>query len=148
MGFLFNWDSLHTRLSRHYEAWSYKKKKHKKIKTYRKSAQKEPNVKRCLLILDLKPLRSSLKGKHSTGREFQSLACARKETVDTGILVTSRNVDRKIMQPIRITSRPPSRIRKWNQSSQFRWTSSKVILIEKTLARYGSREAAREGPTV
>ena len=45
---------------------------------------------------------------------------ARKETVDIDILVTSRNGDRKIMQPIRITSRPPSRIRKWNQFSQFR----------------------------
>ena len=34
----FNWDSLHARLNSHYEAWSYKKKKHKKIKAYRKSA--------------------------------------------------------------------------------------------------------------
>ena len=41
-----------------YEAWSYKKKKHKKIKVYRKSVQKEPRVKKCLLILGLKPLRS------------------------------------------------------------------------------------------
>ena len=31
-------------------------------------------------------------------------SCARKETVDTDILVTSRNGDRKIMQSIRITS--------------------------------------------
>ena len=43
----------------------------------------------------------------------------RKETVDIDILVTSRNGDRKIMQSIRITSRPPSRKRKWNQLSQF-----------------------------
>ena len=28
--FFFNWDSLHERLNSHYEAWSYKKKKHKK----------------------------------------------------------------------------------------------------------------------
>ena len=47
-------------------------------------------------------------------------SCARKETVDIDILVTSRNGDRKIMQSIRITSRLPSRIRKWNQLSQFR----------------------------
>ena len=40
------------------------------------------------------------------------LRCARKETVDTGILVTSRNGDRKVMQSIRITSRPLPRIRK------------------------------------
>ena len=37
---------------------------------------------------------------------------ARKETVHIDILVTSRNGDRKIMQSIRITSRPTSRKRK------------------------------------
>ena len=41
-------------------------------KDYRKSVQKEPTVKRCLLILDLNPLRSQVKEKHSIGREFQS----------------------------------------------------------------------------
>ena len=46
-------------------------------------------------------------------------SCARKETVDTDILVTSRNGGRKIMQTIRITSKPPSRKRKWNKLSQF-----------------------------
>ena len=45
-------------------------------------------------------------------------SCA-KETVDIGILVTSRNSDRKLMQSIRITGRPSSRKRKWNQLSQF-----------------------------
>ena len=35
--FVFNWDSLHARVNSHYEAWSYKKKKYKKIKAYRKS---------------------------------------------------------------------------------------------------------------
>ena len=30
------WDSLYTRLKIHYETWSYKKKKHKKRKAYRK----------------------------------------------------------------------------------------------------------------
>ena len=38
--------------------WSYKKKKHKKITAYSKYVLKEPTVKRCLLILDIKPLRS------------------------------------------------------------------------------------------
>ena len=33
----FNWDSLHARLNSHHEAWSNKKKKHKKIKAYIKS---------------------------------------------------------------------------------------------------------------
>ena len=46
-------------------------------------------------------------------------SCARKETVDIDILLLSRNGDRKIMQSIRITSRPPTRKRKWNQLSQF-----------------------------
>ena len=44
---------------------------------------------------------------------------AREETIDIDILVTSRNGDRKIMQSIKITSRPPSRIRNWNQFRQF-----------------------------
>ena len=33
----FNWDSLYARLNKHYETWSYKKNKHKKIKAYRES---------------------------------------------------------------------------------------------------------------
>ena len=48
---------LHARLDSPYKAWSNKKKKHKKIKAYRKSLYKEPTVNRCLLILDLKPFR-------------------------------------------------------------------------------------------
>ena len=40
-----------------HEAWSYKKKKYKMIKQYRKSV-KEPTDKRCMLTLDLKPFRS------------------------------------------------------------------------------------------
>ena len=39
-------------------------------------------------------------------------SCVREETVDIDILVTSRNGDRKIMQSIRITSRPTSIKRK------------------------------------
>ena len=56
--------------------------------------------------------------------------CVRKGTVDIDILVISRNSDRKIMQSIRITSRPLLRKRKWNQFSQFRRTYTKVIPIE------------------
>ena len=52
-------------------------------------------------------------------QRIPEFGCARKENVDIDILVTSRNGDRKIMQSIRITSRPPSRKRKWNQLSQF-----------------------------
>ena len=35
--FFFNCDSLHARLNRHYEAWSFKKRSRKKIAGYRKS---------------------------------------------------------------------------------------------------------------
>ena len=103
----------HARLNSHYEAWSYKKKKHKKIKAYGKSVQKEPTVKRCLLILHLKPLRLLVKRKHSIGRTFYSLAVRGRKLLTQ----TYRNGNRKIMQSIRITSRPPSRKRKGNQSS-------------------------------
>ena len=47
-------------------------------------------------------------------------SCARKETFNIDILAASRNGDRKIKQFIRITSRPPSKIKKWKQSNQFR----------------------------
>ena len=105
----FNWNPLHPRLNSHCEAWSYKKKKHKKITAYRKSVQKEPTVKRCQLILDLKPLKiiGQRTRKAFYGQIIAESSCARKETV------------RKIMQSIRITSRPISRKRKWNQLSQF-----------------------------
>ena len=46
-------------------------------------------------------------------------SCARKETVDIDILVTYRNGGRKVMESIRIMSRPNSRKRKLNQLSQF-----------------------------
>ena len=54
---------------------------------------------------------------------------ARKETVDIDILVASRNGDRKIMQSIRIMSKPTWRKRKRNQLSQFWRTSTEVIPI-------------------
>ena len=53
----FNWDSLHARLNSHYKAWNYKKKKHKKDYSIQEICL-EPTFKKCLLILDLKPLRS------------------------------------------------------------------------------------------
>ena len=39
-------------------------------------------------------------------QRIPEFSCARKETVDIDILVTSRDGHRKIMQSIRITSRP------------------------------------------
>ena len=53
------------------------------------------------------------------GQKTPEFSHARKKTVDIYILVTARNGDSKIVQSIRITSRPPSRKRKWNQLSQF-----------------------------
>ena len=99
--FIFlTWESLHTRLNSHYRVWSYKKKEHKMIKAYRKSLYKEPTVNSCLLILDLKALRSQVKGKRKAfyRQRIPESSCARKKTVDIGILVTSRNGDRKIMR--------------------------------------------------
>ena len=52
-------------------------------------------------------------------QRIPEFSCARKETVDIDILVTSRNCDRKIMQSIRIASRSHSRKRKRDQLSQF-----------------------------
>ena len=40
--------------------------------------------------------------------------CVKKKTADIDILVTPKNGHRRIMQSIRITSRPPTRMRKWN----------------------------------
>ena len=53
------------------------------------------------------------------GQRISETSHVRKETVDINILVASRNGHRKIMQSIRITSRPTLRKRKWNQMSQF-----------------------------
>ena len=47
-------------------------------------------------------------------QRIPEFSCARKETVDIDIFVTSRNGGRKIMQSIRIISRPPLRKGKWN----------------------------------
>ena len=86
------------------------------------------------------------------GQRTQGSSCIRKETVDIGTLLTSRNSERKIMQPVRVASAPATRIRKLNQFSQFRWISTKVIPIRRlklaTFRRWpkGSKEAVIEGP--
>ena len=58
--------------------------------------------------------------------------CEERNCVNIDILVASRNGEKKIVQSIRITSRPSSRRRQWNQLSQFRRTSTTVIPTEKT----------------
>ena len=104
----------------------------------------------CLLILDLKPFWSKVWRKAFYGQIIPESSCTVKETVDIDILVTYRNDYRKIMQFIRIISRPPSTIRKWNQLIQFRWTSTKLYLKLATFEQWakGSREAATEVPAV
>ena len=83
----------------------------------------------------------SAKVKHSIGWEFQSLG-------------TSRNSDRNIMQSIRIRNICPSRKWKWNQFSQFNWTSTKVIPIKKkagyilTMSQGFKKERSSEGQAV
>ena len=63
-------------------------------------------------------------------QRIPEFSCARKETVDIDILVTSRNGDRKIMQSIRITSRPP-----WEKGRGTSWASSE----EQGLSSFNSR---------
>ena len=53
------------------------------------------------------------------GQKIPESSCERKETVDIDALVISRNSEAKIMQSIRIMSRPPFRKKKWNQWTQF-----------------------------
>ena len=93
---------------------------------YRKSVQKEHTVKRCLIILDLKPLRSQVKGKHFIGREFQSLVVQGKKHRHHCNIQEWRN--HAIYQNNEQTSLEK---KKWNQSSQFRRTSTKVYLYKR-----------------
>ena len=53
--------------------------------------------------------------------------CTRKETASKDIFITSKNCDKSWNF---IISRPPTRTMKRNQSSHFKWISSKVISIE------------------
>ena len=52
------------------------------MKAYRKSLYQEPTVNRCLLILDLKSLRSLGQRKTSPRQRIPEFNCGRKETVD------------------------------------------------------------------
>ena len=81
------------------------------------------------------PINSGLKAKKRKTlyrRRIPIFSSSSKETVDTDILITSRNGDRKVVWPIRITSGPSTRTSKRNQSSQLIWTLTKVKLKEKT----------------
>ena len=50
----------------------------------------------------------------------------RKKIVDIEILVTSGNGDRKIMQSIRVASRPATRKRKWTSCAKTNKTNKKL----------------------
>lgn len=78
---------------------------------YMKADYKEPKDCRWLLALNLKPFRSQVKGKHSRREKGSKSSCERTGSVNKDIL-TSRNVDRKIIEYIRIISRPFTRMRK------------------------------------
>ena len=91
--------------------------KQKKIKTHRKSVWKEHTVKRFLLTLRLNIIYIIGQRKALYRQRTAKTSCVRKETVEVDMLAASKNADRKIMQSMRIISRPPSRIRKWNQFS-------------------------------
>ena len=84
--FLLNLASLHARMNSHYIAWSYKKKKSKKIKSYRESIQEEPAVNRCLLILDLKPFRLWVMTQTQTQAENPRVQLCEEKNVDVDIL--------------------------------------------------------------
>ena len=89
--------------------------------------------KKCLLTLRIKAIYITGQRKAFCGQRIPESGCTRKETVEIEILIiTRRKGDRKIMQTIGTTSVTATRVRKWNQFSQFRLTSTKVIAIEKT----------------
>ena len=84
-------------------------------KLYRKNPRKKVSIKsrlKAIYIIDQR--------KVFCGQGIPETSCARKETVDIEILIISRRKgDRKIMQPIRIFSETATRMRTWNQFSQF-----------------------------
>ena len=73
--FRFSCDSLLARLNSPQKARSYKKQKYKRIKVYRKSAQKEPTDERCLLILHLNPLQD-----YKSSHKWQSQPMSKNKT--------------------------------------------------------------------
>ena len=111
--FFFNWDSLHARLNSLQEKEA-KKRLHHTGNLFRKNLQLKMSVNS-----RLKATKIIAQRRVFYRQRIPESSCARKETIDIDILVTSKNGDRNIMQCIRITSQPPSRKRKWNQLSQF-----------------------------
>ena len=123
---LLNLDSLHERLASHRKAWNYNKSVYLCV-YYTKSVYKEPKQK-----VSANSIVRAHRSKEIVLWEESSRVQLCKERNcwhSIEILTKSMNSDRKIMQLTRITSRLPSRIRKWNQLSQHSLTSVKVIPI-------------------
>ena len=74
--------------------------------------EKQPPKHENLAIVPFKTLSIISPGKAFWGQKIPQSRCARKETADRGIIKTSKNGDRKIMQPVRIKSGSPTQIRK------------------------------------
>ena len=105
-------------MNNHYKAWGYKKK-HKKDYNIQEICLEGTYSQKMSVNSRLKVTKIIGQRKAFYRQRIPEPSCARKETVDIDILVTSRNGDRKIMQYITISSRPTSRKKKWNQLSQF-----------------------------
>ena len=73
--------SLYPRLNSHYEAYSYKKNKHKKIKACKMSVQNKPAAKRCPLIQIIAQKKALYR------RKIPESSCPVRETVHIYILV-------------------------------------------------------------
>ena len=95
----------------------------RKRSTKKKSLQKEPTVNRRLLILDLKPLKSQVKGKHSIGRDVRCLATLRIES-------TIINIDSNITYNI-IRNDQEALIGYSCEDFQSRTTRSRLLLRKK-----------------
>ena len=105
-------------------AWSYKKKSTTRL-WHTENLFRTENlhaVKRCLLILDLKPFRQMALYRQLYRQNFRVYIAVwerkllwHKDTCKSG--------DRKVMQ----SAWAHMRIRQWNQFSQFWWTSTKVL---------------------
>ena len=115
----FNWVSHHARLNIHHEAWCYKKRK-KKMKIVEESCLERTQGKNVSVNSSLKAIRIRGQWKAFCRQRIPGPRRTSKEIVDIDILITSRNGDRKIMQPIRIPNGPAMRRRKCNQFVQFK----------------------------
>ena len=74
--------------------------------------EKQPAKYENLGIVSFKTISIMSQRKVYCRQRIPQSSCARKETADKDIIKTSKNGDRKIMQPIRIMSGSPNQIRK------------------------------------